>query len=351
MKRDCRHVQKECRTCGEVGRLEALCKRKKVDVSIAKPNDERAANAGAKPAASALCVSLVWHCVECWVWQHHEGPKCRPKTCKGMRRNLQEVEATEPATAEASKKERFHTARKGNEVVGRVLQLAGGEEEAEKASAASPAVQKEYDRLTNLIAAMEEAGEVTMAAGEREKRGKLKMPAVIRLAQDRVSSTARMLELELKSEKAEKELLARQEKLLEDQSKVVLGKDRDLEEAKANYERTVQVIKAEHEIAVKVVEQRLKANAEELRASRAEFEAKAAEVQLCLKTLDGEAPRPIQPAAAVMAAPFVTTQQLSTGELESLMLTDPLLAGVGSERAALMAACFCRVLDARLLRM
>lgn len=32
-----------------------------------------------------VCVSPVWHCVECWVWQHHEGPRCRAKACKGTR--------------------------------------------------------------------------------------------------------------------------------------------------------------------------------------------------------------------------------------------------------------------------
>lgn len=65
------------------------------------------------------------------------------------------------------------------------------------------------------------------------------------------------------------------------------------------------------------------------------------------ETLDGEVARPIQPAAAVIPAPFVTAPQLSKEELQSLTFTDPSLAGVGLERAAAMSAWFCRVLDAK----
>ena len=129
MKKDCRHVQKECRTCGETGHLEAVCKLRKVEADTPKTKEDRGAGAAAKPMGNALCVSPVWNCVECWTWQHHEGPRCRAKACKGTRRRLEDLDVIAPAAAEAGRKDRFHTTKKGKEVVGRVLQLAGSEEE------------------------------------------------------------------------------------------------------------------------------------------------------------------------------------------------------------------------------
>ena len=142
MTRECRHVQKECRTCGEIGHLLAVCKLRKAESDMPKTQEDHGAGAAAKTMGNALFVSPVWNCVECWTWQHHEGPRCRTRACKGTRRRLEDLDVVASAAAETGKKDRFQAANKGKEMVGRVLQLAGGEEEGGKTPAAPPAVQK-----------------------------------------------------------------------------------------------------------------------------------------------------------------------------------------------------------------
>ena len=73
----------------------------------------------------------------------------------------------------------------------------------------------------------------------------------------------------------------------------MLAKEKGLEEAKREYEKKVELINSQFGIAAKLSERDLKQIEEDFRSYDVEYEAKMAEANACLETINAGLPPPI----------------------------------------------------------
>jgi hypothetical protein len=232
-----------------------------------------------------------------------------------------------------------------------VLQ-AGGDEASETPSAAWNEVQRESDRLTRIIACLEQEGEVKEADEKRKLKAKLRWPPPARPAQDRASLTARLAELEEKHDGGSEKMRREQANLMTEQESIVLALPKDIAEAEAAHAKTLEVIREQHLIAVQVIEKKLKAKAADIQRQAEEYVAKVAEVNICLRKLECAVAPPImtveqQASRMKEAGAIITPADVSLQELQRCMVEDPALGDIGAERAAVMARWFCQLLNTK----